>query len=151
MSALQERRNPLMRDKQSLHLKVQELCDCYATTDPLKEMSALERDEDKDEAALKWVALAVLHGINANAKEISISRSKDGEVDVIAKYRRADLPKPGSDVGQKIIEAVRGLTHVEGAKGETPLALGIREGSIEMKVKVSQDEGGESVTLEFPK
>jgi len=28
-----------MRDKQSLHLKVQEMCDCYATTDPLKEMS----------------------------------------------------------------------------------------------------------------
>jgi hypothetical protein len=47
-----------MKDKRSLHLKVQELCDCYATTDPLKEMSIVKDDEDKDEAGLKWLALA---------------------------------------------------------------------------------------------
>ena len=50
-----------MKDKQSLHLKVQELCDCYATTDPLKEMSDVAKDADKEEAALKWISLAVLH------------------------------------------------------------------------------------------
>jgi hypothetical protein len=30
-----------MKDKQTMHLKVQELCDCYATTDPLQELSSL--------------------------------------------------------------------------------------------------------------
>jgi len=58
-----------MKDKHSLHLKVQELCDCFATADPLKEMSLLEKDDDRTEAALKWLALAILHGINANAKK----------------------------------------------------------------------------------
>ena len=33
-----------MKDKRSLHLKVQELCDCFATTDPLKEMSILGKE-----------------------------------------------------------------------------------------------------------
>ena len=139
-----------MRDKQSLHLKVQELCDCYATTDPLKEMSILKGDEDKDEAALKWLALAVLHGINANAKRISITRSNDGEVKVMAEYRKTDLPDPGTDIGKRIIESVRGITHLEGEKGKILLAMGVRDGSIEMNIKVKQDEDGETVTLKFP-
>jgi hypothetical protein len=139
-----------MRDKHSLHLKVQELCDCYATTDPLKEMSEIERDTDKDEAALKWLALAILHGINANAKEISISRSPDRDVEVMAKYRKTDLPNPGFDIGEKVIDAMREITHIEGGKGKTPLALGIRDGSVELNVKVKMDKDTESVTLKFP-
>jgi hypothetical protein len=139
-----------MKEKHSLHLKVQELCDCYATTDPLKEMSEIERDTDKDEAALKWLALAILHGINANAKEISISRSHNREMEVMAKYRKTDLPNPGADIGEKVIDAVRGITHLEGGKGKTPLAFGIRDGSIELDVKVKMDEDNESVTLKFP-
>ena len=42
-----------MEDKRNLHLKIQELCDCYATTrSTLKGMSDVPGDEDKDEAAL---------------------------------------------------------------------------------------------------
>ena len=65
-----------MKEKRNLHLKVQELCDCYATTDPLKEMSVVGKDKDQEEAALKWLALAALHGVNNNAKEITIRRNK---------------------------------------------------------------------------
>ena len=140
-----------MRDKQSLHLKVQELCDCFVSTDPLKEMSALERDEDKDEAALKWLSLAILHGINANAKKISISRSKEGKVEVVSEYRKTYLPNPGSEIGEKIIEAARGITHIEGDKGRTPLAVGVRDASIELSVKLKKGKDGESLSLKFPK
>ncbi|CAB1076468.1 hypothetical protein D1AOALGA4SA_4264, partial [Olavius algarvensis Delta 1 endosymbiont] len=73
-----------MKEKRNVHLKVQELCDCYATNDPLKEMSLVKNDGDKDEAAVKWLALAALHGVNNNAKEISITRSDSGEVSVTA-------------------------------------------------------------------
>ncbi len=139
-----------MKDKRSLHLKIQELCDCYVTTDPLKEMSVLEKDEDKDEAALKWIALSILHGINANAKKISISKSNNGEVKVEAEYRKVDLPNPGPEIGKKIIEVVRGITYLEEDKGKTPLAIGIRDGGIEMNVKLKKEENGESVTLRFP-
>ena len=139
-----------MKDMTTLHLKVQELCDCYAQTDPLKEMSLVSKDADKEEAALKWIALAVLHGVNMGAKQISISK-EGGKVKVIAEYKDAELPSPGSDIGKKAIKALRDITHIEGKKGELPLALGIRDSSLEVKVKVSQQENAESVTLKFGK
>jgi hypothetical protein len=140
-----------MKEKRNVHLKVQELCDCYATNDPLKEMSVIKNDEDKDEAALKWLALASLHGVNNNAREVTIVRSKDGAVRVTAKYRETELPSPGSEVGAKIMEAVREVAHFEGPKGKTPLALGIRNDSMELKVKMKTKEGGEKITIKFPK
>ena len=139
-----------MRDKQTMHLKVQELCDCYATTDPLREMSALEKDDDKDEAALKWLALAALHGINANAEKVSIARSNEGLVTVSAKYRKSPLPSPGSEIGGKIIEAIRAITHMETDKGKIPFALGIRDGSIEISIKMKRSKDGEKISLKFP-
>ena len=139
-----------MKEKRNVHLKVQELCDCYATNDPLKEMSVVKNDSDKDEAALKWLALASLHGVNNNAKAITISRSKDGEVRVTAKYRESELPSPGSDVGTRIMEAVREITHIEGDKGKSPLSLGIRNDSIELQVKIKTKDDREKVTIKFP-
>ena len=139
-----------MKEKRNVHLKVQELCDCYATNDPLKEMSVVKNDSDKEEAALKWLALAALHGVNNNAKEIIITQSHDGDVMVTAKYRESELPSPGSDVGSKIMEAVREITHIEGKEGKTPLALGIRNDSIELRVKMKAKEGREKVTIKFP-
>jgi hypothetical protein len=139
-----------MKEKRNVHLKVQELCDCYATNDPLKEMSTVKNEGDKDEAALKWLALSALHGVNSNAETITITRSKDGDIDVTAKYRESELPSPGSDIGAKIIAAVREITHIEGKKGKTPLALGIRNDSIEIQVKMNSEEDKEIVTLNFP-
>jgi hypothetical protein len=140
-----------MKDKRSFHLKVQELCDCYATTDPLREMSALRSEGDREEAALKWLALAALHGVNSNAEKISIIRSGSGEVTVKAEYRVAELPSPGPEIGKKVIEAAREITHLEGEKGKSPLALGIRDSSIDVEIKVKKDEKGERLTLNFPK
>jgi hypothetical protein len=139
-----------MKEKRNLHLKVQELCDCYATNDPLKEMSEIKGDGDKDEAALKWLALVALHGVNDNAKEVSITRSPDGNIKVTARYRESELPSPGPEIGEKIMNAVREITHIEGNKGKSPLALGIREDSIELKIKMKAKDEGESVTLKFP-
>ena len=139
-----------MKGTESVHKKVQEMCDCYATTDPLREMSILKNDADKEEAAVKWLALVALHGVNNNAEKISIRRSEDGKVTVYAEYRTTELPSPGGGVGQKIFEAVRGMTHIEGEKGKTDLALGIRDSSIDLKVNLKKKEGGEQVTLRFP-
>ena len=139
-----------MKEKRNEHLKVQELCDCYAANDPLKEMSVVKNDDDKEEAAVKWLALAALHGVNSNAKEVILTRSSDGEVRVTAKYRETELPSPGSEIGTKIVEAVRNITHIEGRKGKSTLALGIRNDSIELQVKMKQKEGEEKVTIKFP-
>jgi hypothetical protein len=139
-----------MKEKRSLHLKVQELVDCYATSDPLKEMSVIGKEEDREEAALKWIALAVLHGINANADEIRISRSVDGEVKVSANYRKTKLPSPDADIGNRIIETIREITHIDGDKGKMPLALGIRDGSLELGIKVKRKDDGETIKFKFP-
>jgi hypothetical protein len=125
-----------MKDKGSLHLKVQELCDCFATTDPLKGMSDIKG--------------AALHGVNNNAEKISITRLDDGNVTVTAEYRKKDLPSPGSEVAEKIIEAVTGITHIEGDKGKTLLALGIRDSSIDLKIKLKTQDGGKKITIKFP-
>ena len=139
-----------MKDKQNLHAKLQELCDCYATTDPLKEMSKLKKDEDRDVAALKWLALAALHGINSNAKKITINKSDNGNISVISEYRVAELRSPGIQIGKKIIDAVRAITHLEGEKGKTTLVLGIRNDSLEINVALKKENDNESITLKFP-
>ena len=139
-----------MKEKRNVHLKVQELCDCYATNDPLKEMSEIKADTDTEEAAFKWLALAALHGVNDNAREVTIRRSSSGDVKVTARYREAELPSPGSEIAEQIMGAVREITHIEGEKGKSPLALGIRNDSIGLKVKMKAKQGGERVTIEFP-
>ena len=139
-----------MKDKESLHKKVQEHIDCFATTDPLKEMSEIKGAQDEDEAVLKWLALAALHGINMNAKKITVIKSKYGLVEALAEYREAKLPSPGKNIGEKVIQALKSITHMEEGSGETTLALGIRDGSIDLQVRLEKDEEGEKVTLVFP-
>ena len=139
-----------MKEKRNLHLKVQEMCDCYATGDPLKEMSIIKNDDDKEDAALKWLALAALHGVNNNAEEITITRSSEGNVRVVAEYRESELPSPGSEVGGKIVDALREITHIEEDKGKTPLSLGIRNDSVDLKIKFKAKKGQERITIKFP-
>jgi len=138
-----------MRDMGTPHQRMQELCDCYAETDLLKEMAVIHSDADKDEAALKWLALAVLHGVDRNARRISLERSSDGSIRVTAEYKETDLPAPGKEIGEKVIEAARRITHIEEGKGEIPLAVGIRDSSIEIHVKVKREETSEKVILKF--
>ena len=139
-----------MQDSTNIHAKVQNLCDCFATTDPLKEMSEVSRAPEEDEAALKWIALAVLHGINNNAEKISLTTSKDGDVKVIAEYRQSELPSPGQAVGKKIVEAIRAMTHIEKNKEKTTLAFGIRNSSMDLKIKSRHEGGDDRITITFP-
>ena len=139
-----------MKEKRNLHLKVQEMCDCYATGDPLKEMSIVKNEENKDDAAVKWLALAALHGINNNAEEITITRSSEGNVRVVAEYRESELPSPGSEVGGKIVDALREITHIEEDKGKIPLSLGIRNDSVNLQIKFKEKNGKEKITIKFP-
>lgn len=139
-----------MKDTESLHLKVQELCDCFAATDPLKEMSKVKMDESTLDTALKWLALATLHGVNNNAKKISIKQGKDGTAKVTAEYRETELPSPGTDIVDTIFNAVKEITHIEGKKGKSRLALGIRDSSIDLDIGVKDKGDYKKVTIKFP-
>jgi len=139
-----------MKDTESLHKHVQEMVDCYSTTDPLREMSVLKNDVDRNEAAVKWLALAALHGVNQNADKITITRDNENRVKVVAEYRETELPSPETDVGERIFAAVREITHIEGEKGKTGLALGMRDSSLDLQVKIKKKDYGEKITLKFP-
>jgi len=139
-----------MKDTNNLHLKVQELCDCFSTTDPLKEMSKLKNDQNSLDAALKWLALSVLHGVNNNAKEISIRQDDDGAVSVIAEYRDIELPSPGPGVAANIFEAVREMTHIEDNTGKTRFAMGIRDSSLDLDISIKQKNGNRKISIKFP-
>jgi hypothetical protein len=139
-----------MKDSENLHLKVQELITCFSGTDPLKEMSELTNDTESDDAALKWLALAALHGVNANAEKITLKEDEAGNVRVTAEYRKTDLPSPGKEAGSSIIDAVRKITHIEEAKGKTTLALGIMDSSIELTVGIKDKKGKRKVSIKFP-
>jgi len=86
-----------------------------------------------------------------NAKKISLRTAPDGTTTVQAKYRKAELPSPGGEVGRKVLDAVRKITHFEGDEGKGPLALGVRNDSLEIDIKVERGEHGETVTFKFPK
>ncbi len=139
-----------MLDKRNLHLKVQELADCYKGTDPLKEMCLVPQEADPDEAALKWIALAVLHGVNSNAKTLSLEVTSDGEAVVTAEYRKARLPSPGGAVAKGAVEVLRRITHFEKDKEKGPLAFGWGTESLELRVRVERSEVGDTVEIQFP-
>ncbi len=140
-----------MKDTASFHKKVQEMCDCHATSDPLREMSDLIKDPDTESAAVKWIALAALHGVNANAKKISIRSGTDGTNTVVAEYRTTELPSPGDAIARRIYDVCKEITHIETDKGKTALALGIRDSSIDLQVKIKKQNDDRTITITFPK
>lgn len=140
-----------MHDTESTHKKVQDLIDCFATNDPIKEMSELPGDADAAQGALKWLAFAALHGVTAGAEKIRLRRKPDGTVTVSASYRERELPAPGADIGAQVVSAVRDIGHFEGRKGKSRLALGMRDGSIDIEIKVKSESGTDKVTIKFPK
>ena len=138
-----------MKEKRNLHLKVQEMCDCYSTSDPLKSMSQMAGEADSEEAAVKWLALAALHGINANASSITLFQGGDGSVRVVAEYRPANLPAPSKATAEKIMAVMREITHIEDDKGKLPLSLGIRGSSVDMKIKIKSNTDGNTLSFKF--
>jgi hypothetical protein len=136
-----------MKEKRNMHLRVQEMCDCFATSDPLEEMNRMtDETGDKEESAVKWLALAVLHGINSDLKEISISIDDEDKVRVKAEKR---LPAPSPETAKAILAAVREVTHIEEDKGSLPVTLGIRDSSVELVFKVKTKDERDKVKIKF--
>ena len=140
-----------MRDMGSPHKRMQELCDCYAETDPLKEMALLSRDRTRKSRPQMAGPGGSAWCRPKREKDISGKELRMEAVRVVAEYRDTELPAPDKEIGRKIIDAARQITHIEGTKGEIPLAIGIRDSSIEIRVKVKEEDGAEKITLKFGK
>ena len=95
-----------MREHRNLHLKVQELCDCYATTDPLREMSRIPNDADKAESALKWLALAALQRCQSQAPRKAAKGWSNLAVTVAQLETEESRRQPGCRLERSEAEAV---------------------------------------------
>ncbi len=134
------------------HARLQEMCDCYMETDYRQEMEKMvsERSPDLEEDALKYLALSILYATTEKARKLSFKK-KEGEQKVTVKAEeKMELPTPTGEIADTIFEIMRSITHLEGEKGREPLSLGLRDGRMELGVKVEREEGKESLNLSFP-
>ena len=136
------------------HLKLQEMCDCYLETDfvpEMQHMATVPPSDDLEEEAIKYLALAIMHAITEQVAKLSLKKKGDVITVTVKDDEKKTLPAPAAPVFTKIIEIVRTILHIEDDKGKLPLSLGLRNGEVNMTVKVKREDDKESVTLSFAK
>lgn len=136
----------------NFHLKLQEMCDCYMDTDYLPELekTAAYKGNDIEENSIKYLALALLEALTQKSEKLTIKKTDKVQVRVISFDEKIALPEPTNEMADKIFEIVRAITHIEDAKGESPLAFGLRNGNLDITVKLKKEEDKESLKLIFP-
>jgi hypothetical protein len=134
----------------TLHLRLQEMCDCYLETDFLSEMQKMNETPvaDPEEDSLKYLSLALLHAISEKAGKLTMKRHK-GTLQVLIKdeENKILLPPPPDELFEPIIDIMRKILHLEENKGKSPLVLGLRNGQLEVAVKIKHEQ--EKDTLQF--
>ena len=136
------------------HLKLQEMCDCYLETDFVPEMQHMATNppsDDLDEDAIKYLALAIMHAISEQAAKLTLKKKGDAITVALKNEEKLTLPSPAAPVFAKIIEIVRAILHIEEDKGKLPLSLGLRNGEVNLMVKVKREDDKESVAFSFDK
>jgi hypothetical protein len=134
------------------HARLQEMCDCYMETDYRKEMEVMasQSSVDMEEDALKYLALSILYATTEKAKKLSFKKRRGGPTVTVKAEERMELPTPPGEIADKIFEIMRSITHLEEQKGREPFSLGLRDGRMELGVKVKKKEEKESLKLSFP-
>jgi hypothetical protein len=134
------------------HLKLQEMCDCYLETDfvaELEHMAAAPTSDDLEENAMKYLALAIMHTITEQAAKLSMKKKGDVISVVVKNKEKETLPPPTAAVFNKIIAIIRTILHIEDDKGKLPLSLGLRNGEVNLTVKVKRGDNKESAAFSF--
>lgn len=137
-----------------LHKRIIDMCDCYLDADHLAAMRAMigKEPDDVEEAAIKYLALAILHGLTGAARKISIKRRAE-KVSVSIENDEDEtttLPEPNRLVIERLIDIMGRVMHIEGEKAKMPLALGLKNGQFDVEVKLERKEGKESLKIRFP-
>ena len=144
-----------MKDSNSLHLKLQEYADCFSESDAASELEEISRKGaggnstgDLTEVALKYLASAILLGIEKEAKKLQITRAgaMEGECRLLGK-KEVPLPKPPTGLAQAMIGIVRCITGLEADTGESKLAYGLRNDRLDIDVTVHKAGDRESLGL----
>jgi len=135
------------------HLKLLEMCDCYLETDFSKQLKAmvLSKSTDVMEDGFKYLALALLQATTEKAKKLSFKKYNNSiTVAVKAAGREIELPSPSRELMDAIITILRDIIHLEEDKGKSPLILGLKNGHLDLSIKVTRDKKEERLTIKFP-
>lgn len=140
------------RISRNYHVRLQEMCDCYMETDyrEVIEKMASESSVDVEEDALKYLALSILYATTEKAKKLSFKKKRGERKVTVKAEEKMELPTPPGEIADKIFEIMRSITHLEGKKGREPLSLGLRDGRMELGVRVKKEEDKESLKFRFP-
>ena len=148
----------MIKEDRSYHQRVQEFCDCFMETDYKRELEKASKGifggpgEDEEELAIKFLGLTFLYGANEEAKKISLQKSKEGKVVFSVEARgNYQLPPPSAQMADRVFSIVRSIAHIDKDQGKIPLSLGLRNDSLELTLEFGRKEGGESLSLVFPK
>lgn len=127
----------------SSHARLQQQLDCQLEANPLETLKAWEKNgwneepgTDVDEAPLKYIALVILQAIENRIIRFTMEKDRGA---ILYGDTTETLPKAPPEIIARGLEIIREITDLEKPTGQSPLALGIRNDSIEMIV---QKEGG---------
>jgi len=135
------------------HLKLIEMCDCYLDTDYATQIQRMAGapSADLEEDAVKYLALAILYTITEKAKKLTFKRKLDKlSVTVKTDDQKLSLRAPSLELFEKIVEIVRTILHFDEDKGALPLSLGLRNGQLDVQVKLERSGDKESLKIKFP-
>lgn len=135
------------------HLKLQEMCDCYLNTDFSKHLTAMASVNSTDfmEDGYKYLALALLEATTQKAKELSFEKSSDFvTVRIKVADRNIDLLPPAQELVGAVMSIIRHIIHLEEDEGKSPLVLGLKNGQLDLSVKMKKEKNTESLTIWFP-
>jgi hypothetical protein len=147
----------MIKDDRSLHLRLQEFCDCFMETDFRKELEKASKGVsgdpggDPEELALKFLGLTLLYGANEEAKKISLQKTKEGKVHFSVEARgNYQLLAPSAQLADRVFSLARSMVHLEKDQGKIPFSLGLRNSSLEINMEFARKPGEESLVLAFP-
>jgi ribosomal protein L23 len=137
----------------NLHQKLIEMCDCYLETDFKVQIqeAAQSPGTDPEEDSLKYLALTIMYAITEKARKL-VYKNKKGQLTVVVKGNgeKTSVKAPAPEIFARIIEIVRTILHLEEDNASMPLSLGLRNGQMEVQVKVERKDDKESLKLKFP-
>lgn len=137
----------------TLHQKLIEMCDCYLDTNYHANLQTVATTTPADiaEESTRYLALALLHAITEKANKLSFKRKKEHlTVTLQVEDEKLSLPTPPKAVFDGVMTIMRTILHAEGNKTAMPLALGLRNGEIEVQVKLEQEKDKESLKIKLP-
>jgi hypothetical protein len=114
------------------------------------EKMASEASADVEEDSLKYLALSILYATTEKARKLSFKKKKGERRVTVKAEEKMELPTPPGEIADKIFEIMRSITHLEEKKGREPFSLGLRDGRMELGVKVEREGDKESLKLSFP-